>query len=465
MANAEPKSKWFAPMVWLLRLLTGGVFLVSGFVKGVDLWGFVFKLEEYLAVWGWQQPRSVVVMAALLISGYEFVFGFLLATGCYKRVAAWALTLQMAVMLPLTAYIAVASPVADCGCFGDFLVLSNGMTLVKNIVLTVLLVLLLIYNPKLKRGVYQPALQWMVGAWISLFFVIVALYGYNVQPMIDFRPYPVGSKLIADAPDNQNDEQELTADDETAEDSDDDEVDESAMRFIYERNGVQQEFTIDNLPDSTWTFVDRIEVRDDANSTDFVVYDEEGEDVTEYAITGVGTELLIVIPEPQRIDISHTYFLNELKEWADTTDVRMVCLIAAERHGIEFWKDVSMASYDVYTADDTKLKELVRGTMSVVQLQDGIIRAKYTLSSIDDDIYDAGPSGTDLLDEMSPAPRGWLRLLLLFFGAFLIVLYLFQSLFLAINSRIKAFYQKKAVNLQSETAGDAAKLNEEDLKR
>jgi uncharacterized membrane protein YphA (DoxX/SURF4 family) len=432
-------SKWFAPTMWLLRILTGAVFIVSGFVKGIDLWGFIFKIEEYLAVWGMHQPRSLIMMAALLISGYEFVFGFMLATGCYKRVAPLALTLQMAVMLPLTAYIAIASPVADCGCFGDFWVLSNSATFVKNLVLTAFLVLLLIYNPKLENGVYKPAIQWMVGAWISLYFVIVALYGYNVQPMIDFRPYPVGSKI-------------LDVDTEAADSSDE----AAEMKFVYERNGEQQEFTIDNLPDSTWTFVDRIEPLPDfavdaAGGAQFLVYDENGDEATEDAITGIGTELLLVIPEPRRVDISYTYFLNELKEWADTSGVKMQCLIAADRRGIEYWKDVSMASYDVYAADDTKLKELVRGTMSLVQLEDGVITSKYTLSSIDSDIIDAGPSGDDLLSEMAAAPRGWLRLLTLVFGVFLLILYLFQSLFLAINSRIKSFYQKKAVNLQTES--------------
>jgi hypothetical protein len=345
----------------------------------------------------------------------------------------------MAVMLPLTAYIAIASPVADCGCFGDFWVLSNSATFVKNLVLTAFLVLLLIYNPKLENGVYKPAIQWMVGAWISLYFVIVALYGYNVQPMIDFRPYPVGSKI-------------LDVDTEAADSSDE----AAEMKFVYERNGEQQEFTIDNLPDSTWTFVDRIEPLPDfavdaAGGAQFLVYDENGDEATEDAITGIGTELLLVIPEPRRVDISYTYFLNELKEWADTSGVKMQCLIAADRRGIEYWKDVSMASYDVYAADDTKLKELVRGTMSLVQLEDGVITSKYTLSSIDSDIIDAGPSGDDLLSEMAAAPRGWLRLLTLVFGVFLLILYLFQSLFLAINSRIKSFYQKKAVNLQTES--------------
>ena len=43
---------WKRVAIWMLRLFVGGVFVLSGFVKMIDLWGFVFKIEEYLGVWG-----------------------------------------------------------------------------------------------------------------------------------------------------------------------------------------------------------------------------------------------------------------------------------------------------------------------------------------------------------------------------------------------------------------------------
>lgn len=448
--------RWFPVVVLILRVLVGGLFVMSGIVKGIDLWGFVFKIEDYLGVWGMTRPRSLVVMTALVVSGYEFVFGFMLASGCYKRVSVWALAAMMAVMLPLTAYIAVYNPVSDCGCFGDFLVISNTWTFIKNILITVALVFLLIFNHRLRTGMFQPAIQWIAGAWVSLYFVMVSLYGYNVQPMVDFRPYPVGTAL---------------ADDFTGQD-----VEDGGMTFIYERDGQRREFTIDNLPDSTWTFVDRVDVESAGTGrqkgADFVVYDIDGNDVTSEAITGAGSELLVVIPEPRRIDISYTYFLNELKQWADTSGVRMACVIAADRRGIAYWKDVSMASYEVYSAEDTKLKELVRGTMSLVELKDGRVAAKYTLSSIDGEILDKGPSGKKLMEEMAPDSGYWFRILTTLFVVCLLSLYLFQSLVLAVSARIKGFYQKKEVNLQTETkvnpdmplpALDSDKLNHNKL--
>ena len=378
-------------------------------------------------------------MGAILLSGYEFVFGLLLLLGCYKRVAVWALTATMAVMLPLSLYLAVANPVTDCGCFGDFWVISNTLTFVKNLIITAALIALLWLNPRLHQGLFQPAIQWIVGAIISLYIVIVALYGYNIQPMIDFRPYPIGARL-------------LPPDTDAAEDAD---IDDSDIIFTYSKDGREEQFTLDNLPDSTWTFVSRTEPAQKTTSGSvFTVYDRDGNDVTSEAISDEGRELLLVIPEPRLIDISYTYFLNELKQWADSSDVRMVCLIADDRRAMDFLQDVSMATYDIYGVEDTKLKELVRGTMSLVELDNGVVRAKYSLSSIDSPILVDGPKGADLTSRMAPHPQKWFNLLTGGLAALLLFIFLFQSLILTINSRIRAYYQKKHVTLHPENPTD-----------
>ena len=432
-------NRYFPLTVWMLRILVGGVFIISGLAKAIDIWGFVFKIEEYLSVWHMMQPRSLVLMGAILLSGYEFVFGLLLLLGCYKRVAVWALTATMAVMLPLSLYLAVANPVTDCGCFGDFWVISNTLTFVKNLIITAALIALLWLNPRLHQGLFQPAIQWIVGAIISLYIVIVALYGDNIQPMIDFRPYPIGARL-------------LPPDTDAAEDAD---IDDSDIIFTYSKDGREEQFTLDNLPDSTWTFVSRTEPAQKTTSGSvFTVYDRDGNDVTSEAISDEGRELLLVIPEPRLIDISYTYFLNELKQWADSSDVRMVCLIADDRRAMDFLQDVSMATYDIYGVEDTKLKELVRGTMSLVELDNGVVRAKYSLSSIDSPILVDGPKGADLTSRMAPHPQKWFNLLTGGLAALLLFIFLFQSLILTINSRIRAYYQKKHVTLHPENPTD-----------
>ena len=64
-------------LVWIFRLIVGATFVLSGFTKSIDVWGSYYKIEEYLQVWGWDIPSSLVVLASFLLGGVEFVCGSL----------------------------------------------------------------------------------------------------------------------------------------------------------------------------------------------------------------------------------------------------------------------------------------------------------------------------------------------------------------------------------------------------
>ncbi|MDE6049883.1 MAG: DoxX family protein, partial [Paramuribaculum sp.] len=158
-------------IVWNLRIIVGAVFILSGFAKADDIYGFIFKIEEYLDVWGLSQPRSLVLVGAMALSMMEFVFGCMLLLGCYRRVITWLMTLIMAGMLPLTAYLFISDPVPDCGCFGDFIILSNGATFLKNILITVALIYLIIY--KKVSGLFGAYIQWLVATMCAAYIFII----------------------------------------------------------------------------------------------------------------------------------------------------------------------------------------------------------------------------------------------------------------------------------------------------
>ena len=61
----------------------------------------------------------------------------------------------------------------------------------------------------------------------------------------------------------------------------------------------------------------------------------------------------------------------------------MIGLLSTNQHGIDYWKDISMANYDIYSIEDTDIKEIARGNIALVYLIDGKIQWKRTLSSID----------------------------------------------------------------------------------
>ncbi|WP_303031401.1 BT_3928 family protein [uncultured Duncaniella sp.] len=357
------KERLFSPTgVWALRIIIGAVFILSGFVKGIDPWGSVIKLSEYFTVWGLDIPRTLITCMAFALGAYEFVWGCLLFMGCYRRVSVWALSLMMCVMLPLTLYIAIYSPVDDCGCFGDFLILSNTATFVKNIFISAGLVYLIYYNSRV-AGAYIPYIQWIVGGIVTIYILAIELYGYNIQPLIDFRQYAAGVSLMPD--------------DEEEEDGA-----ETIYEFTYEKDGLTKKFTMDALPDSSWTFVSRELISGEEVRTDGFTILEEGEDITADVIDPETEQFLVTIPDIDNVDLSYTYLINELNDFLIQRGGSLVALINSDDEGLERWKDISMASYPIYQADPKMLKELARGNAALVYLDHGVVKWKRTLSSI-----------------------------------------------------------------------------------
>ena len=394
-------DRFFHPaVVWVLRFLVGAVFILSGFTKSIDPWGSFYKIGEYLEAWGWDIPSSFIVMGAFLLGGIEFVVGFLLLLGCYRRSAVWILLLMMAFMLPLTLYIAVANPVADCGCFGDFLVISNTATFIKNIFLTAMLVYLVPFNHR-AEGLFVPYVQWIVGGLLSLYILIVALYGYNVQPLIDFRRFAPGTELLS-----------TTGTDESGD------VD---FEFIYEKDGRKESFTIDNLPDSTWTFIDRKLLSGSEDISDGFSVIVDGEDVAREIIDTETDQFVVTIPELRAVDLSYTYLLNELNDYISERGGSMVALVNGDDKGIEWWRDVSMASYPIYSAEPTLIKELARGRAAIVYLHEGVVEWKRTLSSISYSFVTETPPG-EITDRLNPATGYVLNTLTLIFAAIIVVI-------------------------------------------
>lgn len=363
-------------VTWILRVGVGIVFIFSGFVKAVDPWGTLYKVDAYLSALSLDIWPNLELAGVFALCAAEFVVGVLLTAGCLRRSIAVVTLLLMAIMLPLSLWIAISDPVDDCGCFGDALVISNWATFWKNVFLTLAVVWLVIYNRRC-HWLITPALQWIAILLSSIFILVIEIYGYGSQPLIDFRHYRQGESII--------DQEETDSSD-------------TAFKFIYEKEGRREEFSADDeLPDESegWVFVDRKEIPVSGNVSDNVeghknlrIYDREGsEDLTEEAIDNESKELLVMIPDLAQVSPATTWKLNSLYEWSVKHNVRMVGIVSGSLSDIEEWEDLSMASYPIYTADDTQIKEVVRGNPGIVYLEAGKIIWKSTLSAISIDDF------------------------------------------------------------------------------
>ena len=374
--NAVKGETWCRLLTTLMRLVVGGLFVFSGFTKAVDPWGTCYKITDYLNAMGMEQWGNTALFLAVALAALEFMVGIAIVVGAYRRSSLVIALLMMAVMTPVTLWLAITDAVPDCGCFGDALHLSNWATFFKNVLLILGLIYLLMFNKSL-RGVYGPAVQWMVMAVSFAIVMAVAYYGYFVQPLIDYRPYPVGTRLAS--------MDTAGSDDENSEDD---------FIFIYSRDGVEQEFTIDSLPDEEdgWEYVTRyharrpqgkIIIQNGASPSSIAIMDDEGNDVTIDVLTRNRHMVLLLFPDLLQVGVVHSFALNEMNDAALVADADVVALTPASAQEIEQWKDISMASYPIYNMDDSELKMIARGNPAVVYLEDGTIKWKRTLASLE----------------------------------------------------------------------------------
>lgn len=358
-----PCPKLTKVMIWLCRILVGSTFTISGWAKAIDPWGFIYKIEEYFNAWNLELPRELALTASIILSVIEFVIGIAVLTGSIRRISCWLAAIFMAFMLPLTAYIAIANPISDCGCFGDFIVLSNTTTFAKNIILTILIIYLLINNKRIK-GIYPVSSQWLSLTATICLPCILAHIGYRYQPLVDFRPYAIGTKLIKEDINDYNTQQPT---------------------FIYRNGDKYKEFTLDNLPDSTWVYVKALNIgSDDNKSSRFVISDGET-DVTDEVIDSIGDMLILTVSDPDTNYFTRARLSNELAAYMENHGCRMIAIVA-ENEAIDNWRQMALPEYEVYSADDTDIKELVRGDAALVYIRNGIIIWKRNLASISHDI-------------------------------------------------------------------------------
>ena len=131
------KAKWISIGVNVCRFIVALTFIFSGFVKAIDPLGTQYKINDYLQALGCEGivPPIVTLGISVLLSAVEFYTGMMLLFAINRRVMSRVAVGFMVIMTIVTFWLWVANPITDCGCFGDAVHLTNGQTLLKNVVL------------------------------------------------------------------------------------------------------------------------------------------------------------------------------------------------------------------------------------------------------------------------------------------------------------------------------------------
>ena len=355
----------------LCAILIGLVFLCSGLLKLIDPVGTGLIVSEYLKFFRMDFLTGLARPLGIALVLVETVTGVALITGVYCKLSAIVTGILLVFFTGLTLVLLIVNPEMDCGCFGEALHLTHRQSFFKNVALVILA--LVAFIPFRHFG--TPRGKKYVTFWIASASLVFALwYSGRHLPLIDFMEFAPGAELFA------------------ADRSGEEIPDGFYAAFIYERDGQTGSFSLDRLPDSTWTFV-RVDTvyRNGLNlkpSRPILSFsDAAGEYQDERAVKG--KVVVLSVYDPARAAWDRIVKVHEGIQAAGATPLLLVSSSPAEM-------TARSLPVPVYYADYKTLLTLNRGNGGATYINKGEVIAKWSLADFPKD-----PSGlfsTDPVD-------------------------------------------------------------------
>lgn len=348
----------------ICRFTFGILFVFSGFLKGIDPIGNALKIKEYLGAFHLGFMDFLSIPGGILLSAAEFLVGVAILKGLrirlFSRIALWFISF----FTLLTLMIALFNPVEDCGCFGEALHLSNKATFIKNLFLLAAALVVYLQRKEFKP-IASPKVEW--GYLAAYGILIMVLQGYSLRnlPQIDFGIYKPGTDLVASQQINQEREYETT--------------------FIYSKGGREQTFTLDNIPDSTWTFVDAVshlkgEATED-KSVDFSFMDSEGNAVGNEIVKSSGPVFFISIYNARALGEKAAGRMMELADTLNAHGLKLYIISAntvEETQALfERYAALEGMGYEILYADYKAVISFNRSSGGLTYVDNGVIVKKW----------------------------------------------------------------------------------------
>jgi len=341
----------------LCSILLGLVYFIAGMLKLMDPVGSGLVVEEYLKflhLGGLSfSAKEIGVVLALV----ETLTGAALIAGIWRKQVAGITSILTAGFTALTLLLVIFNPEMDCGCFGEAIHLTHLQTFLKNILLCLLC-----------AGAFLPVRDygrtrksklvafWLVAATVLLF----TMHSLVSIPMMDFTEFAPGTSLTADT------------DVDSPADGESDTKEEYYV--IYEKDGQEGAFTLDALPDSTWTFV-RVEniersIPDYEQSVPvFYISDAEGNYHNERLAEGKVMVLSVYDAQGYEDKERGAQFLRDAEAAGFTA-------LAVAREPV--------ADLDAYLSDFKKIITFNRSNGGATYLEDGEIICKWSSRRLPD---------------------------------------------------------------------------------
>ena len=359
-------------LVNISRIFVGVLFIFSGLVKANDPHGLSYKMQEFFDVWSVDPSlntfmhwlSSYALPISIIMITLEIIVGVGILLGTSKKFFTSLLLILILFFAFLTGYAALSGKIATCGCFGDCIPLTSMQSFIKDLFLLVL-VLILFFGKKYIIPFLTPAINMLL---LLISCVLVLFYQWHVMrhlPTVDCLPFKKGGNVL-----------ELRKMPANAV------PDKKDYRFVYEKDGKKQNFTIKDLPDSTWSFVSREDfiVQKGENNEppikDFYLTSLSGNDSTEAVLSLDASYYLFFVKSFSNTDEWMDNFTNIYSE--AKKNGRLLYIITPEiSQANDFFNKRNDFNIPVFSLDATAFKTAARTDPEFYLMQGPVIKNKW----------------------------------------------------------------------------------------
>lgn len=147
------------------------------------------KLHEFF-----HTMKNYSLEMSVLFCALEVILGFALLVGWSMGLTSTLMLLLILFFTFLTGYSWIYNKVTDCGCFGDFIKLKPKESFIKDVILSVL-ILIIFFGRKHIKPLFSKGFGWKFIGVISLLSIVFGVLCYLFLPVWDFLPYKEGNDI------------------------------------------------------------------------------------------------------------------------------------------------------------------------------------------------------------------------------------------------------------------------------
>ena len=348
-------------VMFLLRLIFGLTYLLSGFFKLVDPMGTQLVIQEYLTSLHLNGLDFMSAPLALIFPVLEFVIGIAILMSLRMKYTSLIALIMTVFFTILTFVSAKFELISECGCFGEAISTDSWDSFIKNIFLTACIVPIFLFRNKFHKVAPAPA-EWTLLGTYGAVALGASLYSFINIPFLEFGDYQVGTNIsvkLENATDNTLFE----------------------TYFIYEKDGEEQSFSIDNLPDESWNFVkSESEYMGDEEDLEFKmdIYNLAGISIANEIAHRRAPTMIFALYKPEKLQEKYW------KKLSASIDSILVCggVPCVLTHNIDENITQAYAKYPhiepyIAIADSKTMISMVRSNGGVIYIEDGIVVNKW----------------------------------------------------------------------------------------